>query len=173
MSDLYEGVELMSNGVVGVGGAMAGAVPQKEELRSERPPYTVEMLRDRLIGELGSAMATVQELVGCGHGPANSWQTKLARLQREITGGVGRVVYGAAAAKLEPVGPVVDLIEWATALRAKITAFVDEYIAAAEDDAANFPRERMAADWQQELSMFVPTARETAAEEVEVDNRPH
>lgn len=171
MSDLYEGVVLVDGkGTINVGGAMAGA-EALEEVVALQPPYTVDQLRDRLIGELGNAMATVQELVGRGHGPASSWQTKLARLHREIMGGVGRVVYGAATAKLEPVGPVVDIIEWAAALQNKIAAFVGEYLAAAQDDEANFPRERMAADWQQELSMFVPTARETAVEEV--DNRPH
>lgn len=131
----------------------------------------VEQVILRIRSAMQSALVDLNELVSRNHPGANDWARKLSKLMREVSGERGgRQVYGSAVARnLEPIGPVVPLAEWCDSMMKKIQAFRAEYEAAMADDASSFPAERTAADWSQELVMFVPTQVESDVDDQSSD----
>lgn len=137
---------------------MSEALLEMERLAEIARP-SADSLRALLTQHLGAAAEALNGLIAHGTPGAAQWQRKLDGLIREISGG-GRRVYGAARGQLEPIGPVVELNEWCEEMMSKIIAFRDDYIKSARELPAEFPMHRMAADWQQELAVFVPPKSE-------------
>ena len=127
----------------------------------EQPPHTADQILARVRSHMQEALLELGELVARSHPGASEWQRKLARLMREVSGERGgRQLYGAAAAQLAPIGPVVGLDEWCDQMLAKIAQFREEYRASMAESPEHFPHEKTAADWSQDLAVFVPSQRE-------------
>ena len=132
-------------------------MPTTDEVREEieeavgglEHPHTVDMSPvEQILTHLRHA-ANIAVEIG-----RSDWASKMERLMDQIQHSP-RPRGPATVAHLRPVGPMVHIDQWVVDVMSAIRNFHEELVQANSEDPHNFPLERTAADWWEELGQRV------------------